>query len=863
MRPSSSRKRAAVRRATAAALALAASTAIALSGTARAVASPDGLVASGSGWSVTTVPGGYSVRLELGEALPVKDDIPELTVDGADLGPAVESADGRMLTLTTSDPAVATAGKIGWRWASEPQGKSTAKPGFSPQHTSTPGVSSDPLDLSTGPYTVADYNFGSQSIPLANLGGKLGELEGRIYLPSTAGEHPLVVFLHGRHSSCYNTTTLRGASGWPCPAGTAPILSYAGYDGAGDALAAAGYTVVSISADSINANDGANGADAGAVARGQLILDTLTMLNKANHGDPVVYHDTTTDTDVNLDQALVAGQATYPTATQLTAADLLHTMDFSDIGVMGHSRGGEGAVTAGNLNEGLAHPWAIKSIFALAPIDFTRATLPDVVTTTLLPYCDGDVSDQQGQHFYADSREAYTDNVQRSDIWVMGTDHDFYNTSWTPPYPGASDDWSASNDSVCGTSDTAKALPSNIRLTATQQYEVGTEYLAGFFELTLGGQKQLQGMFDGSGAIPPSIASFADVRTVAQQPAAAREDITDFASTSAQITTSGNASAVICASKYGRTLPPVLPTCTSQAVGLSSQAQPYWTPANYQPNVPLNQMTHLTWTGTGTLKVDLTPSQRNVAKYDEMVVNVSPDESVPSGTDLTLRVTDALGRQWSEPLSQLNPWTVDRMPASTDPRLGKIVLQQAHVSTAALAAAGLDLHRITSVSFTSGIGADGTAAGGAYLQDLTFDTPSLGDSSVQTRATVNVASTTVMEGDSTHDVPVAVYLSHTSPDTVSAYVSVIGSTTAGAGLVMQKVTLRPGQTCGTVQVPILGNTAPATTPTSSFKLAAGDTSNAVLGTGDFGTITVVEDDAVTNGTLAAPVAPTPDPCATH
>lgn len=863
MRPSLSRRPAAWLLAAATLLAVSAGATVALPSAAQAAAGGSGVVASGSDWSVATVPGGYRVTLELDKPLPVKDDLPELTVDGADLGPATESSDGRTLRLTTSDPSVAAADKIGWRWASQPQGTSTAKPGFAPKRTVSASVSADPLDLSTGAYAVADYNFGSQSIPLANLGGKLGELEGRIYLPSSAGEHPLVIFLHGRHSSCYNTTTLRGASGWPCPAGTAPILSYAGYDGAGDALAAAGYTVVSISANSINANDGANGADAGAVARGQLILDTLAMLKKANDGVPVVYHDATTDADVTLDQALVAGQATYPTATQLSAADLVHTMDFSDIGIMGHSRGGEGAVTAGNLNEGLAHPWAIKSIFALAPIDFTRATLPDVVTTTLLPYCDGDVSDQQGQHFYADSRNAYSDNVARSDIWVMGTDHDFYNTSWTPPYPGASDDWSASNDTICGTTDAAKASPTNIRLTASQQYEVGTEYLAGFFELTLGGQKQFQGMFDGSGAIPASIASFADVRTVAQQPASAREDITDFASASPQITTSGDASAVVCASKYGRTLPPLLPTCTSQSVGLSSQAQPYWTPANYQPNVPLNQMTHLTWTGTGTLTVDLAPAQRNVAKYSEMVVNVSPDESVPSGTELTLTVTDAAGNQWSEPLSELNPWTVDRMPASTDPRLGKLVLQQAHVPTATLAAAGLDLHRITSVSFTSAVGADGTAAGGAYLQDLTFDTPALGDASVQTRATVNVAPTTVMEGDSTHDVPVAVYLSRRSPDTVSAYLSVIGSTTGGAGLVMQKVTFHPSQTCHTVQVPILGNTTPATAPTSSFKLAVGDTSNAVLGTSDFSTITVVEDDAVTNGTLADPVTPAPDPCAGH
>jgi len=843
--------------AAAATLGLAAATLLAVPDVALAT-SADG----GPDWSVTTVPGGFTVMLQLTEPLPVRDDIPELTADGVDLGPAVESADGTTLSVTTSDAAVAAAKKIDWRWASQQPGRSTAKPGASPKHAAAP-ASSDPLALSTGSYTVADYNFGSQSIPLANLGGKLGELEGRIYLPSTAGEHPLVIFLHGRHSACYNTTTLRGVSGWPCPAGTSPILSYAGYDGAGDALAAAGYTVVSISANSINANDGANGADAGAVARGQLILDTLTMLKQANAGDPVTYHDATTNADVTLDQALVAGQGTLSTATQLTAADLKGTMDFSDIGVMGHSRGGEGAVTAGNLNEGLAHPWAIKSIFALAPIDFTRATLPDVVTTTLLPYCDGDVSDQQGQHFYADSRNAFADDVQRSDIWVMGTDHDFYNTSWTPPYPGASDDWSASNDPVCGTSATAKASPSNIRLTATQQYAVGTEYLAGFFELTLGGQKQFQGMFDGSGATPDSIASYADVRTVAQQPMSSREDITDFASTSDQITTTGDASAQVCASKYGRTLTPALPTCTSAAVGLSNQAQPYWTPANYQPNVPLNQMTHLTWTGSGTLKVDLAASQRNVSRYSEMVVGASPDESVPAGTDLTVTVADAAGHSWSAPLSQLNPWTVNRMPASTDPRLGKIVLQQAHVPTATLTGAGVDVHRITSVSFTSGVGADGTASGGVYLQDLAFDTPALGSASVQSRATVNVASTTVMEGDSTHSVPVAVYLSQVSGESVSAYISVIGSTTAGAGLAMQKLTFRPGQTCQTVDVPILGNTTPASAPTSSFKLAVGDTSNAVLGSGDFGTITVVEDDAVTGGTLASPVTPPADPCVGH
>ena len=834
--------------------------------TASADASANGVVNSGTGWTVTQAAGGYAVSLKLGTPLPVRDDIPELFADGDDLGPATESADGATLSIKTTDQAVATAEDVSWQWSSG--GDSTATgPTTLPRAAKTSAktkakieaiggdgsTSDDPTTIGTGSYTVADYNFGTQSIALANLGGVRGELEGRIYLPTASGEHPLVIFLHGRHSSCYNLTTLRGASSWPCAAGTAPILSYAGYDGAGEALAADGYTVVSISANSINANDGSLGADAGAVARGQLILDSLTMLKHANAGDAVTYHDAATNSDVTLDQALVAGQATSPAAESLTAADLVGTMDFNEIGLMGHSRGGEGAVTAGVLNEGLTDPWHIKSIFALAPIDFTRATLPDVITTTLLPYCDGDVSDQQGQHFYADSRNTFDDDVLRSDIWVMGTDHDFYNTSWTPPYPGASDDWSAADDAVCGTSATALASGTNIRLTAPQQYSVGTAYLAGFFELTLGHQDQFLGMFDGSQLEPPSVSSFADVRTVAQQPSSDRDDITSFASTDPLVSTSAAATATVCASRYGRTVPEAVPTCTSAAVGLTSQQQPYWTPASYAPNVPLNQLTHLTWTATtGSLAVTIPKSESNVSKFDEMTVNLSPDESVTNGTDMTLTVQDSAGHSWSSLLSTLNPWTVNRMPGSTSTNLHKLVLQQVHVPTATLADAGLNLSAITRVTFTGAVGIDGTTTGGEYLQDLTFDSHALGTPSVQTRSTVNVNSTSVEEGNGPSTDEVAVYLSQPSLSTVSGYLTVVGSATGKAGLAMQKVTFAPGETCQDVEVPITGDTLPGSAATTAYKIAVSYTKNGVLGINDFGTLGVREDDSLTSG---APLAP--------
>jgi hypothetical protein len=822
--------------------------------------STSGVVDSGSGWSVTQGAGGYAVRVTLPTVLPATDDNPVLVADGTVLGPATESADGRTLSLTTTDSAVAKARNIMWQWGagatSASAGKSASPSASTAPSASAPTAGSPAAGASggaSGPtlnanpaapgpdkYMTAVYNFGTQAIALANIGGIRGEVQGKIYLPAGGGPHPLVLFMHGRHSTCYNTTTNAAANVWPCPAGDAEIPSYAGYDGAGDALASHGYTVVSISANAINANDNQHAPDDGAVARGQLFLDTLSWLKKANDGQPVSFYDAATSRTVTLDQAL--------TGTGMTARDLVGSMNFSDIGIMGHSRGGEGAATATVLNEGLAHPWDIKSAFLLAPIDFTRTTVPDVVTTTLLPYCDGDVSDQQGQHFYADSRDAFSDSVLRSDIWVMGADHDFFNTYWTPPFPGAADDWTtggqSADDPVCGLD-----APATSRLSSTKEYSVGTEYLAGFFELTLGGQAQYLPMFDGAGAEPSSVADFADVRTVAQEPASTRDDITSFADPSPAVTTSGSMTATICADQSGRTVPLTLPPC---ATGLTNQQVPYWTPANYAPNVPLNQMTHLTWTdGTARLNVAIPASQRNVSRYQEMTVNMSPDVSVATGTDMTVTVRDGNGHSYSTLASKLNKWAVTRMPSSTSTLLGKIVLQQIHLPTATLKAAGLDLNDITDVTFTAATGADGTASGGEYLQDLTFDSGALGTPSVRSRATVNVASANVRESDGPSTSEVAVYLSRPATSTVTTYLTAIGSATGEVGLAMDPVTFQPGQTCQVANIPLTGSTAPSATPTTAYKIAVSDPSNAVLGTGDFGTVTVAAN-AVTSGSTAPP-----------
>ena len=80
----------------------------------------------------------------------------------------------------------------------------------------------------------------------------------------------------------------------------------------------------------------------------------------------------------------------------------------------------------------------------VAPTDFGAQTAPYVPTVTLLPYCDGDVSDLQGQRFTDVARDLTADDTSlKSSVLVMGANHNFFNTEWTPGLAAAPacDDW--------------------------------------------------------------------------------------------------------------------------------------------------------------------------------------------------------------------------------------------------------------------------------------------------------------------------------------------------------------------------------------------------------------------------------------
>lgn len=282
------------------------------------------------------------------------------------------------------------------------------------------------------------------------------EMVGHVVEPAPrAGDpdRPLVMFLHGRHSYCYNPETGRTGWRWPCAGAQEPIPSHLGYDYIQRLLASQGYVTVSIAANGINAQDGTV-PDGGAAARSQLVQG-------------------------HLDQwAAWSGSR--------------HQVDLDQVVLVGHSRGGEG-VSRASLEIPLSGDYRVVGQVLVGPTNFGRQTTPYVPTVTVLPSCDGDVIDLQGQSYTDLARGlAEGDTAMKSSVMAVGANHNFFNTEWTPGLAAAPawDDWDQERGH-CGRS-------AETRLTAAEQRRVGKAYVAGAVRLFADGDQDYRPMFDGS-----------------------------------------------------------------------------------------------------------------------------------------------------------------------------------------------------------------------------------------------------------------------------------------------------------------------------------------------------------------------------
>ncbi|GAB3937999.1 hypothetical protein GCM10029976_051850 [Kribbella albertanoniae] len=596
---------------------------------------------------------------------------------------------------------------------------------------------------------TSEYDLGDEAVTLP--GGVKSELRAKVYGPKDApGKRPLVVFLHGYHDACYGGDQKQR---WPCAPDQRPVPSFRGYDAPGRELAKHGYVVVSISSNAVNRNVSKT-LDAATRLRGELVLAHLDLWKHSSR------------------------------------------VDLDNVGLMGHSRGGEGVVAAALANAARPHPYGIKAVLPLASTSATRQALPGIALNLITGYCDGDVYDLQGQHLYDDSR--YDTSAPKSQVLLMGANHNFFNSEWTPGQAEApaTDDWAFNPDEEpCGT-----ATPT--RLTAVQQQALGRVYISGFFRWILGGEEAQGKLFDGS-----------DPNVTSQSP-----DRLDLARFDQPVSTTGDLTATVCTGSPSW-LPdpnPELPFCTENE---QPDRFPHWVPSFFLPTVPNPAITALHWTGPGALRIPVNARKQ----YDVLTFRAAADPDKPS--TFTIRLIDDQGhRDVAVSLENL-PGKPENAQPKTLLRTVRIPLKTTNLKAVELRTAN---------------------EGRAFISDLALSTPSRGRTTLNQLPRISVSDAApVAEGNSATKVNFTVTLNRPSHQQVTVHAETAGFT-ADPEIVLPlttTITFVPGETRKTVAVQIRGNTTAQ--PDQDFKLALAVPRNAITDDA-WATGKVLDDDTGPN-----------------
>ena len=557
-----------------------------------------------------------------------------------------------------------------------------------------------------GAHTVlkAEYNLGILSYappPAAEFPANMEEI-GSVHYPSdlSNGPFPVIMILHGRHDVCYDTVTLNTSSEWPCTGSTKPIASYEGYDYLANTMASHGYIVISISANSINAIDDTL-ADAGMNARGVLTQHHLDLWNTWN----------------------TTGGAPFDTM-------FVGKLDMKNIGTMGHSRGGEGVVYNAEYNRSLGSPYGIKAVFTLAPVDFFRHVLNGIPLCDLSPYCDGDVNDNEGVHFYDDSRyNDTTDNAPKHHILFMGANHDFFNTVWTPGsyVAGGADDWADygwnANDPQCGTD-------SVHRFDTTKQKAALNAYLPAFFRLYLGHENQFAQILEVNNIIPPA-SSLLDSSDVYVSYHAAKVDRLDVNRTdSTDRLTQNSLHGAVADSLLG------LPAVCGAGYSMFDCAvsnQPAQEPNRGTGSTPGAGEMSLHWNDTAAWYDNYLPAaNQNLTPYEDLMFRATVNFKLSTRDSImncTVQLIDSEGHIGSQDLRD-HSYALFFEPGNTATDLPKTHLNTVNIPLADFA--GVKLAKVEKIRFLF----NKYAAGAVLISDLAFTNPLCGNFTANFKDTV-------------------------------------------------------------------------------------------------------------------------------
>ncbi|MDF3299003.1 hypothetical protein [Streptomyces tropicalis] len=552
----------------------------------------------------------------------------------------------------------------------------------------------------TGEYTLAPVRLPGLAAPV--------EMKAVVVAPRGAtGTRPLALFLHGRHATCYASHG-RVSGDWPCPAGTRPIPSHRGYLRDQRLLASQGYVTVSVAANGVNGQDFA-AEDGGAQARSSLV-----RLHLAHWAD------------------WAARPASAPDAVRRAPR-----ADLSRVLLVGHSRGGEGVNRAAldSLNPPPAGQdgyrgavrWHIRGTVLIGPTVFGQNPVADVPSTTILPGCDGDVSDLQGELYVDGTRGTGRGTALHSAVYMVGADHNFFNTEWTPgtaQAPAEDDFWDdpAHRDPLCSPG-------TRTRLTADQQHRAGATYIAAAARLFVAGDDRVRPLLDGSGRRAPS-ADPARVLTHAVGAGRGGGLLPD-----GPVTVTG-----------GRLCSAVDPRPSVACLGTgSSGTSPHF--ARWETDRETGRRAvALRWTAAGRPVVVRPGTPLSLAGATDLTLRLIVPPNT-SGTRLDVSVTDTAGHR-----ATLGRVDADGLPGTE--RTASAWARELRVPLTAARGAGVDLRRVGALELTPR-----TRSGRAWLMDAwgwRAGTPAVRPDALPR---VDVGRLTVAEGDSgvrTYRVPVRV-----------------------------------------------------------------------------------------------------------
>lgn len=491
------------------------------------------------------------------------------------------------------------------------QAQSTPDPGL----MGTYAVSKDTFDL-------GDLAYKPDSFP-----NKV-ELRGSVHYPTglIGGPFPVIVLLHGRHSTVYKTSA-PGTTGlsWPPPVGYQSITSFEGYDYFARTMASNGYIVISVSCNAINAADNAL-ADRGMNARAQLMQKQL---------------------DLWKDYNTIGG---VPFGTKFVGK-----LDMTRIGTMGHSRGGEGVIFHALLNQSLGSPYGIKAVITLAPVDFSRKVMNRIPLMNIAPYCDGDVVGLSGVHFYDDARyNDSADNTAKHSVLIMGANHNFFNTVWTPGsyIAGTSDDadglFGSTTDPFCSSKKSG-----NGRIDTGKQKAAFNAYGAAFFRRYVGGDTVFTPILELDDIIPPasSLLDTTQVFVSYHAPKTKRKDINRSDTTNnlvintigANVSQLGLTSLAVCGGGLS------MPLCN---ISTAATKEPH---RGTTTQIGLGQ-TAIRWNDTADYyQNELPVAYQNITGYKSLMLRTAvnyKETKLNQHLDFTVQFIDSMGKVSSQRVNQ-------------------------------------------------------------------------------------------------------------------------------------------------------------------------------------------------------------------